>query len=187
MTIMSGKDIIISLLYVDGKSKNIGEPVKSITRMEKLIFILSRESKDKKLRDIINTTYSFKPYHYGPFSDKLQDHLEALRDMGIISIKEKDLPFRWDELADEYFSAGQDEILEEKTIQIYSLTNLGMKIASKILEDEKPLVVAEIKNIKKKFASEPLVDILRYVYSKYKDMTTKSRIREKYSTKISLG
>jgi len=135
---------ILFLLYA------LGGRIKGSTRLEKLLFLLS-----KKLKIIENGVYEFRPYLFGPFSAQILSDARGLESMGLIEIE------------DEAFEAHDmsDFIYIRKS---YRLTPEGVKIARKVYEQ---LITRS--NIRKvlpelrKFNSMPLHELLDYIYREF--------------------
>ena len=135
---------ILFLLYA------LGGRIKGNTRLEKLLFLLS-----KKFKIIESGVYEFRPYLFGPFSAQILSDARALQSMGLIEIE------------DEAFEAHDmsDFIYIRKS---YRLTPEGVKISRKVYEQ---LITKS--NIRKvlpelrKFNSMPLHELLDYVYREF--------------------
>lgn len=76
---------LILLLYSAGRSGTHNEPVLGITRLQKLLFLVSQ---DQKVKRILEDSYEFLPYRYGPYSPQLYDDVEYLESFGIIEPEE---------------------------------------------------------------------------------------------------
>lgn len=132
---------------------NNGEAVRNRTRLEKLIFLISKEVLDKPGRRITPKTYTFRADRFGPFSEEVYDDVETLSNLGLVT---------WD---------NENEL---------KITEKGKKLADKLLgEQHIPYVlVQDIEKIKKLYNRMSLKNLLRYVYRKYDEYTYESEIRE---------
>jgi len=135
---------ILFLLYA------LGGRIKGSTRLEKLLFLLS-----KKLRIIEDGIYEFRPYLFGPFSAQILSDAQGLESMGLIEIE------------DETFEAHDmsDFIYIRKN---YKLTLEGAKMARKIYEQlisrsDVRKVLSELRRLN----SMPLHELLDYVYKEF--------------------
>src|SRR2546428_10866699 len=81
MPIESGADLVMALLYAPGGTGKVGEEIRGITRLEKLVFLLLKvvgfESRTRG-------ELSYKAYDYGPYSGELIDILQALKGEGLL-------------------------------------------------------------------------------------------------------
>jgi len=158
-------EFLLLLLYIPGFTKKENESIKGITRLDKIIFLVQ-----KKLELNI---YNFIEYDYGPWSSEIQSDIRLLGEGGLVKIVEDKLLISV-EVIDR---TDKDEIVN--TIEIYSLTPGGEKIAKEIFDklnnNEKKILL----EIKYEFNKIPLTDLIKYVYEKYPEMTTKSKILDK--------
>lgn len=131
-----------------------GEAVRNRTRLEKLVFLISKEVLDKPGRRITPKTYTFRADRFGPFSEEVYDDVETLADLGLV---ERD----------------------DKRARV-SITNKGKQLVHKLLtQNYVPYVLAkDIEKTKKLYNKTPLKTLLRYVYQKYEKYTHESEIRE---------
>lgn len=183
---VDAKQLLLYMLYlgVDG-TENI--PIEGTTRIQKMFFIFEKEI----LPCLKKKDYEppeFFAYNYGPYSKSLSDNLRFFVNLGYI--QESTLEFTkpdtavQEEIFDESDWLFEDLDLEKEKEPVreyaYTLTNLGINYVEQNLlnlySDEDKKVLQEFKN---KVISMPLSGIIDYVYHKYKDMTTKSLIRDR--------
>lgn len=172
-------DLLLLLLYVPGATGKVGEPIKGITRLQKILFLLVQETEiGKKFAD----TLSFQAYKYGPFSSGLYDSIDFLKEMGLIETKQQ----KYDaftqkieemEYEDDYES--MEEESEPDTIEVFELGNVGKAMAEDIFEELDESKKHELENIKKVVNSLPYLELIRLVYKKYPDYAKVSDIKEK--------
>lgn len=177
MTVDSGIDLMLTLLYAPGHTGKFCEKVMGITRLVKLLFLLIKEG---KFTDIAKD-FSFEAHDYGPWSGEIFDNIEALKEIGILSIEET-MPESPEEIADEMEwirQTAEAYVPTQRKLLIYSLTSRGEKIGKKLYEILSPDERARIERIKKRFNPMPLNQLLKYVYLNYPEVTIKSKIREK--------
>jgi DNA-binding HxlR family transcriptional regulator/uncharacterized protein YwgA len=140
---------ILALLYAAG-----GE-VKGSTRLEKLLFLLSKEGHRSD-----GSFYAFNWYKFGPFSSEALNDAHELHDLRLINIEEE--MFVVDPLLEDY---------RKRTT--YCLTSIGKELAKKIfdsLSDYNKKVLSSCR----KYVDTPLKDLLDYVYSRYAEATEKA-------------
>lgn len=128
----------------------------------------------------------FEAKDYGPWSGDIFDAVETLSGMGLIEVQRM-VPENFAEVADsvEWAAAGTDEDPdgpwqvppEEKAKTTYYLTPRGKKVASVLYGGATRPEITQIEFVKSKFNKLDLDGVLRYVYSKYPEHTTKSKIR----------
>lgn len=176
MSVKSAADLMIMLLYAKGKSGEYNEPIRGITRMEKLMYLLLKEG---GFEETLKNELNFEAYDYGPYSAEIYDIIEALKEIKILKVMTEKKHYV-DELFDGLrYDSDIGEPFESKDyVEIYSLTDdKGMKIASILKEkrvSEKEL--KNIENIKKKYNKMNLKELLRYVYETYPQSAKKSKI-----------
>jgi len=170
--IESGVDVLLALLYAPGLKGKPGEPVRGITRLQKLLFLLWKEG---RFYQAIPDLYGFEAYDFGPCMDDLYDDIDFTQDIGLIQTKE--VP-----TGNEYEDAYEDAFLKtfgvrfpkRKTRRDYGLTSSGLEAGKELYnalqDDERERLV----QIKKRFNSMPFFDLLRYVYQKYPKFAKKS-------------
>src|SRR5947209_16460589 len=70
---------IMLLLYAKGATGRINEPVEGITRLQKLMFLLSKDRVVAQVRKL-----KFEAYAFGPYRPKIYDHLAFLKNMRLL-------------------------------------------------------------------------------------------------------
>ena len=183
MSVDSGMDVLMLLLYAKGETDKVNEPVRGITRLEKLIYLLDREGGfHKYLSD-----YQFVSYDFGPFSSELWDDIETLKDESLSLVEAQEVSSSYfieisdAEKAMEEESELKEEALDssvEKKMEIYRLSERGKKVAKQLFNELTPEEQSVLENIKRKFNSISLFELIRYVYLKYPKSTAYSKIRE---------
>lgn len=179
MDIKNRSQIILALLYAPGFPAS---SVEGITRLQKLIFLISKETDLLKGKE---DQAAFRPYKMGPFSEQIYDEVDFLKSLGLIeegktaeadvtSKVEGDLFFD-DQMLDKYQKGESSS--DEKTA-VYALSDKGKKIAKQIFDSLSEADRAYIKSLKIKFGNLSLRQLLRYVYKKYPEYTTQSEIKE---------
>lgn len=135
----SALDVLVVLLYAEGPKGRVGMPIEGITRLDKIMFMLSQSP---EFSEIIDKGYQFKAYNYGPFAPELFDDIEALKLEGIIHTSKR---------------------------AAYGLTELGAQIGSLLYKNLTSEQKQKLKTVKKTFGKMILHRLLHYVYSKYRD------------------
>ncbi len=182
----SGLDVLIVLLYSEGPTSQIAEPIEGITRLDKIMYLLSQTPEFGK---IIDKGYHFEADNFGPFAPELFDDIEALKQENIISVVSKRATKNKIETIDEeYVEKGASDKAADKevvpswksySVERYELTDEGMKVGAKLYSCLTEKQKTELKRIKRVFAEMNLGALLHYVYTKFPELTGKSKIRDK--------
>ncbi len=164
-------DVIVLILGARGGSDSPGR-LEGVTRLEKLVFLLERET---PVRSWVTEVADFRSHKFGPFSAKIYKALETLaaydmlEDSALVSDNDED---RW-----ETFNILVDD-LDPYTTRTFQLTERGMRYYRALIA----LLPAEAEEIltdfKERFATLPLRQLVRYVYERYPEFTDKSEIRD---------
>lgn len=182
----TGTDLILTLLFAGGERKKSNEEIVGNTRIDKLMFLLEKETTLKKyIRD-----FTFDAYNFGPYSSQLFDALQALVNAGLVKASSAAVTTESDAYLDEadrfQIEFQVDEGSESgKTVTQYSLMPEGEKVASALWQSLSKSEQDEIGNIKSKFNSISLRRLLQYVYQKYPESTVKSVIKDQISLELS--
>jgi len=186
--VTSSKDLVMLLLYARGHSGKQCEPIRGRTRLVKMIFLFVKEvRKEFNLDKCIpeKVLPKFTAYDYGPFSSQIYSDIEFLTQAEFVL--ERAVTSRADLLPEETFeyghwiadSATEEEPIESKQLVEFHLTALGREFVKEEFAD---LLSAKqwdaLNKFKKRCTSASLRALLQYVYKKYEDMTTNSKIRD---------
>lgn len=151
-------DILLMLLYVEGKSNKRNETVKGRLKLMKLAFLLKEEEDvGKNSKDF----YSFEALNYGPFSRRLMEELNELVQRNLIEEKSREV----------------NTLTDSKMTRLdYKLTKKGIEHIQNVMGELNQEVISKITRIKKKYNKMETERLLTYVYSNYPEFTTKSKI-----------
>lgn len=177
MTVDSGIDLMLVLLYAPGRTGKFCEEISGTTRLVKLLFLLTKEG---KFTDI-EKDFSFEAHDYGPWSGEIFDNIEALKEMEMLSLEEKMLESP-QEIVDEMEwirQTAEAYVPMQKKLLIYSLTFRGEMVGKKLYERLSPDERARVERTKRKFNYMSLDQLLKYIYTNYPQVTIKSKIKEK--------
>jgi hypothetical protein len=188
---------VLLLLNAPDSHGHEGRPIQGMTRLQKLLFLVWKDlghvSSDRELE----VDFSFEPERFGPADTKLYadlDLLTALKhvdrsdgdsdsssQLSIEEATEDDLSFDYlmgdEEVARDYAGVEKTEVtfrITESGIQLLKRLEAGMSGRSLELFKRLSKTAADIR---KQYGDWPLEKLLRFVYSKYPDMTTSSEIR----------
>jgi len=192
---LTGKDILLLLLYLPGKTGEVNEPIDGRTRLTKMIYIFDEEIKDNFDNLDKGSVPNFIPYDFGPFSRDLFDDLQFFINIEFIKEDEIDIELNNVKLNEEdydeykhniseeigYGEIDEEAIDREATLYSYKLTEKGCKyvennILNNITSDQKKLLI----RFKKKINSLTLDSLISYVYNKYPEFAENSKIKANY-------
>lgn len=166
-------DAIVLLLGVPANDPSLRDQIKGITRLEKLVFLIERET---ALKDLLKEDARFRPYNFGPFSENVYrsvGYLSSyglLEDTGRISDNTEDA---WEQIQ----AIGIDQI-DPYLTRDFRLTDIGKRYYESLIQDIPEHYIQDLSQFKERFAPIPLRQLVRYVYLRYPDMTERSLIRE---------
>lgn len=159
-------DAIVLVLGAPGGNEKAGW-LEGVTRLEKLIFLLERET---PVRDWMTEKADFHSWRFGPFSSKVYEAADTLaaakliRDSASIAHNAED---RWESL-----NALMDEQdVDPYTTRTFQLTDRGRRYYEAVLRDLPPNAEEILADFKRKFARLPLRQLVRYVYERYPQFT----------------
>jgi hypothetical protein len=166
-------DAIVLVLGAPGGKERKGY-LEGVTRLEKLIFLLERET---PVRDWMTEKADFSSYRFGPFSSKVYEAADTLAAAGLIrdsASRATDVEDRWESV-----TALMDERdVDPYTTRTFELTDRGAKYYGALLKELPPEAEDVLASFKKRFGRLPLRQLVRYVYERYPEFTDKSEIRD---------
>ena len=170
MAKLNGADYLLLLLYLNNK-----EPIIGAVRLEKMMFLFNMEIapilKEKGLES--DKLPEFIAYNYGPFSKDVYEQVELFKGIKFIQITD----LKATEEMVEVTSKGY-KLKTDGTYYKYSLLKTGENyVVDNILPSVSDEQKALLETFKKKITSIYPKQLLKYVYSKYPDYTTKSLIK----------
>jgi len=177
---LDSNDLVLLILGAPTDVVAAQDRIEGITRLEKLAFLLERESEFHSAAQIASDHLDFRAYHYGPYTRELYDAVDFLAAIGLITESARATNSRLEQ-AEEMeatdaaeFGAGEGAPYTEKIVK---LTDKG-RYVSKVLADRVGSdAVAQVTELKNRFAGLPLRVLLQHVYAGHEDMTTNSRIK----------
>jgi uncharacterized protein YwgA len=165
-------DAIVFFLGCPSIKSSLTDQLEGITRLEKLIFLMERET---ELGEMLTESPEFKAHHFGPFSVKIYQAVETLVAAGIVDDSAN--PSLSPEDAWEYTHLVGDS--ESFTSRTFKLTERGRKYYLALIR-ELPIGAEDAATkFKARFGGLPLKQLVRYVYERYDEYTDKSIIRDK--------
>jgi uncharacterized protein len=166
-------DAIVLLLGAPSRSPALRGRIEGITRLEKLVFLLERET---ELGRLLTERPDFEAHNFGPFSAKVYQAVETLETADLITDSAKLSPTAEDSWETDQLIG--DELATTYTTRDFELTELGQQYYTALRAELPPDTEQVLKEFKDKFAGLPLRQLVRYVYKRYPDLTDKSLIRD---------
>jgi hypothetical protein len=167
---LSETTVVLLLLYINERSPIIGK-----TKFQKLVYVYEEECHKqlglhKKLNLNEINLFSFRPYNYGPFSDKLVEVLKTLVSTKYIQEEIEKNAFLFDDSYGERIS--------------YSISDIGARfVEEKILEYLDTYILEKLSDFKNMYTKMTTLEIITYVYNKYENMTINSLIKDEIMKK----
>jgi len=181
------KDLLLLLLYLPGQTGKLCAPVRGRTRLMKLLFLMEHEINLPKMLDIRNW-YEFEPYTFGPFTHEVFEDIEFLQNVGLIgsstkgpsSIVESEETRRAIDLELQEFGEPQADAEEQDPVvneEVYALSSKGKAFVEKrLLASLDPSARKAIAAMKTRAGSLTLSSLLKYVYTRFPDFTSRSEL-----------
>lgn len=162
-------DAVVLLLGAPAKSPSLNGRIEGITRLEKLVFLLDRETDVGKL---LTEKPDFVAHNFGPFSAKVYQAVETLKSAGLITDSASLSPTEEDSWESENVIGQEPD--SAYTTRDFDLTPLGRKYYGALVAELPKATERELRTLKDRFAGLPLRQLIRYVYSRYPALTDKS-------------
>lgn len=166
-------DAIVLLLGAPGADDRRGY-LEGVTRLEKLIFLLERET---PARDWLTEKADFRSYRFGPFSSKVYKAADTLAAANLV----KDSASNAGSLEDRWESVNalmDEQDVDPYTTRTFELTDRGEKYYGALLRELPPNAEQTLGEFKRRFGQLPLRQLVRYVYERYPQFTDQSEIRD---------
>ena len=176
------EDIILLLLDANQRILR-NDTINGITRMEKLLFLLERESNFQGVARF----FPFEPHHFGPFSKEVYEAIDFLESCRLIDVREKsystlyansDESKLWSEIMESDVPVELQTGDAPVTEKLFSLTDDGRVVAGKLRDAvaaRRPSDIQELDDLIRRYGNRPLSHLIRYVYHQYPQMTVKSK------------
>jgi len=140
---------VILLLLIE-KLGSISENKSGNTKLQKLLFLIQKESKYK-----IENGFTFTPYKFGPYSDEFFDVLGALNQKGLIMLEQ-----------DSFGNVLSGALTKEGKEKLNSIRSIYSELDTSISK-----IISE-------YGKLTCDLLLLYVYTRYPDFTIKSEIKD---------
>lgn len=185
---LTGKRLLLLLLYSPGVTGDPCEPIEGRTRLTKMVFLFEEEVAEDFRRDkaVELEDYGFEAWKYGPMSRKLFEDLEFLQSIGFVETGPASDTSGLSEEAGEYRAFEiEGEIANGADVESYQPDSFRLSETGKAFVKERlypelsPAQRDLLRSFKASLNGRPLRSILRYVYQRYPEMAEESEIREK--------
>lgn len=167
-------DAVVLMLGADpGPRERKGE-VRGITRLEKLVFLLEKET---DASSFMTEDPVFEAYNFGPFSRKVYQAIDTLSAAGLIE-DSAELSRSNDDQIEATRVIGQDVISTPYSTRDFTLTDLGREYHDALLDELPKSLADQAARLRQRFAGWSLRDLISYVYRNYTTYTENSLIRD---------
>jgi uncharacterized protein len=166
-------DAIVLVLGAPGGNEKPGH-LAGITRLEKLIFLLERET---PAREWMTEKADFRSYRFGPFSAKIYEAADTLAAAEMIKDSTRgagDVEDRWESVT----ALIDERDVDAYTTRTFELTQRGEKYYKALIQELPSSAEQILTDFKNKFGRLPLRQLVRYVYERYPQFTDQSEIRD---------
>ncbi|HXP62426.1 MAG TPA: hypothetical protein VN829_18150 [Dongiaceae bacterium] len=185
--IKNSKDLVLLLLYAPGPKGTPCEPIQGQTRLMKMVFLFEREiARRFNLGGVIDPAAfpKFEAFDYGPYAGQVYADLEFLVNYRFVEVNAGtgSPPSEEERQEFDYWTATSDVDagIDPRTVgREFCLSERGRRFVEKqgLWVGLSPEQQAALREFKTRCVTASLRSLLRYVYSKYEDMTKKSLIR----------
>jgi hypothetical protein len=171
--VLETDDAIILLLGAPGATEQDKGRIEGITRLEKLLFLLEKET---DATNWLKEDAQFRSDNFGPFSAKAYQEIENLTTYGLV----RDSATLSDSADDTWES---EHIIGDSTPERYATRNLeltekGQRYYKALLAELPSEAESVVSELKRRFGAIPLRRLIRYVYQQHPEFTDKSIIRD---------
>jgi DNA-binding PadR family transcriptional regulator len=166
-------DLIVLLLGAPSQKPSLQDRLEGVTRLEKLVFLLEKES---PIRQLLAEEAEFRSHNFGPFSSKLYQAVDMLAAAGLLE-DSSDLGSSTEDSWEAQTLIGGNPS-DPYATRNFALTDKGRRYFDALKKEVPESYIKDLTEFKDRFASLPLRRLVRFVYEKYPDYTDKSLIRD---------
>ena len=165
-------DAIVLILGAPTKVPALKDRLEGITRLEKLVFLLEKET---EVGQLMTEKPDFKPHDFGPFSARIYQAVEILKAAGLLDETGRLSESPEDSWESANLILGDDA---QYATRDFRLTEKGRRYYAALTSELPKEAVKAASRLKDQFGSLPLRQLIRYVYQRHEAYTTRSKIRE---------
>lgn len=166
-------DVIVLLLGAPSISPSLKNRIEGITRLEKLVFLLERET---EVGSLLTEATEFEENKFGPFSSKIYQSINLLAAYGLLE-DSAELSSSPEDTWEVEEVVGTKQAVPFATRNL-ELTNKGKKYYKSLISELPSSTESTLADFKRQFADLPLRQLIRYVYKRYSEFTGKSEIKD---------
>jgi hypothetical protein len=164
-------DAVVLVLGAPGGPSKPGY-LEGITRLEKLVFLLERET---PIGRWLTEAADFRSHKFGPFSSKIYRAVDTLAAYALLNDSARDA----DSTEDQWESVNVLGVnVNPYTTRTFELTPRGRQYYDALIKELPPEAKDVLRKFKDRFAGLPLRRLVRYVYERYPEFTDRSEIRD---------
>lgn len=166
-------DLVILLLGAPSRLPSLKDRVEGVTRLEKLVFLLERET---GIGALLTEKPDFRSHNFGPFSSKVYQAVDTLAAARLIQDTAQIAPS-----TDDTWEASEvigQPLSDPYATRDFSLTDRGRRYYKALIEELPGDIQRTLTEFKDRFGALPLRQLVRYVYQRYPGFTDRSLIRD---------
>ena len=164
-------DAIVLILGAPSDAPALQGRIEGITRLEKLVFLLQKES---EIGSLLTEDPEYRADNFGPFSVKVYQAVETLAAAELIN-DSADLSQSTEDAWETGELVGTEP--DPYATRNVTLTSRGKKYYRALINELSSDAEKSLGQFKTRFAPLPLRQLIRYVYTKYPEFTHKSLIK----------
>lgn len=165
-------DAIVMILGAPSDAPALQGKIEGITRLEKLVFLLQKES---EIGSLLTEDPAYRPDNFGPFSVKVYQAVETLAAADLITDSAEISESTEDTWESSQLLGTEPDPYATRN---FTLTTRGKKYYSVLIDELPPDTERFLAQLKTRFAPLPLRQLIRYVYTKYPEFTGNSLIKD---------
>ncbi len=179
---------LVLLLMAAPDSRGRISPLRGITRLQKLLYLVEKESDLDLSKLDREDRFDFKAYKYGPFAKEVYEAVDFLENADFLNAtkgehqdvynREESLPIaeELDPNPDDDASVHPD-VAPPKEERTFELTPTGKLLAERLRERLKEEDWESIQAIKRKYGDRSLSSLIAYVYRTYPESASETELR----------
>lgn len=171
-----GADLVLLLVAAPTTVESARGRINGITRLEKLLFLADKEF---NVQSGVVEPLQFKAYHYGPYAKEVYEAVELLEEAGLLTETRRSFDEFNVDTGDDMEELEADATEESAVERQFILTDNGRTVADALFAAN-PGLREPLSKIKNQYAERSLTSLIRYVYTKYSDYASKSKIRDQF-------
>lgn len=168
-------DAIVLLLGAPTTTPSLEFRIEGVTRLEKLIYLLERETELKEFVALEDA--EFEAHNFGPFSSKIYMAVDTLAAAELVEDSAKLAPSSEDLWEAKEVAGSVPAEADPYITRNITLTDRGQRYYKAIVQELPESTETMLSGFKDRFGALPLRELIRYVYERYPEDTGKSLIK----------